>query len=232
MHIKITENGPYVIEGDVPLAVQTIVVDEEGSSLDWAEGPSLDTSDAYALCRCGHSASKPFCDSSHLRVGFDGTETASRRPYLEQAGEEDGPTVILTDAQSLCAYARFCDVAGSIWRLVRRSDAESVSVAIREGIRCPSGRLVVWDRATQTPSEPELEPSIGLVEDPAVRVSGPLWVRGRIPVVSSDGVEYEPRNRMTLCRCGDSRNKPFCDGTHAGIGFDDGLIDSQREPAK
>ena len=230
MRITIIEHGPYVVTGSVPLAVQTIVTDTEGNSLDWGEGRPLDTPEAYSLCRCGHSAGKPFCDSSHQRVGFDGTETASRQPYQEQAGEEDGPTVVLTDAAPLCAYARFCDVAGTIWRLVRRSDAESVSMAISEGTRCPSGRLVVWDRATREPFEPDLEPSVGLVEDPAVGVSGPLWVRGGIPVVASDGSAYEQRNRMTLCRCGASSNKPFCDGTHAAIGFD-GSTGSDRGPA-
>ena len=126
MRIVVTENGPYVVTGSVPLAVQTIISDGEGNSVDWREGHSFDTSEEYSLCRCGQSATKPFCDSSHLRVGFDGTETAGQQPYLEQAGEEDGPAVVLTDAESLCAYARFCDVAGSIWRLVRRSDAECV----------------------------------------------------------------------------------------------------------
>src|SRR6266581_67133 len=92
-------------------------------------------------------------------------------------------------------------------------------MTVREGTRCPSGRLVVWDRATKEPFELGLEPSIGLVEDPAAGVSGPLWVRGGIPIVGADGVEYERRNRATLCRCGASNNKPFCDGTHAAIGF-------------
>lgn len=50
---------------------------------------------------------------------------------------------------------------------------------------------------------------------------GPLWVRGGIPVESSDGATYEVRNRVTLCRCGRSSNKPFCDGTHKGVGFRD-----------
>jgi len=230
IRITIIENGPYVVTGAIPLAVQTIVTDAEGKSLARGEGSSLDTPEVYSLCRCGHSAAKPFCDSSHQRVGFDGAETASRQPYQEQAGEEDGPAVVLTDAAALCAYARFCDVAGTIWRLVRRSDAESVSLAINQGTRCPSGRLVVWDRATREPFEPDLEPSIGLVEDPAVGVSGPLWVRGGIPVVAADGSEYELRNRMTLCRCGASKNKPFCDGTHAAIGFD-GSTGSDRGPA-
>ena len=84
MRIVVTENGPYVVTGSVPLAVQTIISDGEGNSVDWREGHSFDTSEEYSLCRCGQSATKPFCDSSHLRVGFDGTETAGQQPYLEQ----------------------------------------------------------------------------------------------------------------------------------------------------
>jgi len=223
MQITVSENGPYRVTGSVPMAVETIVADAEGNSVDWHHGPAIEASAEYSLCRCGQSADKPFCDSSHERVGFDGTETASREPYLEQADEEDGPGVVLTDAEPLCAYARFCDVAGSIWRLVQRSNADSVSMAVREATRCPSGRLVAWDRSTKEPFELGLEPSIGLVEDPSAGVSGPLWVRGGIPIVAADGTVYETRNRVTLCRCGSSQNKPFCDGTHAAIGFDDGM---------
>jgi len=50
-----------------------------------------------------------------------------------------------------------------------------------------------------------------------------LWVRGGIPVTSANGFHYEVRNRVTLCRCGTSKNKPFCDGSHAAIKFKDGL---------
>jgi CDGSH-type Zn-finger protein len=59
------------------------------------------------------------------------------------------------------------------------------------------------------------------VEDPAEGVSGPLWLRGGIPVFAADGFAYEVRNRVTLCRCGASKNKPFCDGSHAAIKFTD-----------
>jgi CDGSH-type Zn-finger protein len=228
VRITVTENGPYRVTGSVPLAVQMIVPNQDGESIEWRQGQVFETLEDYALCRCGQSATKPFCDESHLRVGFEGTETASGEPYLAQAGEEDGPNLSLTDAEALCSFARFCDVGGSIWQLVMERDQQSMSLAVREGMRCPSGRLVVWNGRTKQPIEPELEPSIGLVEDPAEGVSGPLWVRGGIPIVSSDGVEYERRNRVTLCRCGGSQNKPFCDGTHAAIGFDDGL---QGSPA-
>ena len=62
--------------------------------------------------------------------------------------------------------------------------------------------------------EPELEPSIVVIEYPPRGEHGPLWVRGGIPVVSADGKPYHIRNRLTLCRCGRSENKPFCDGSH------------------
>jgi CDGSH-type Zn-finger protein len=223
MRVTVTKNGPYRVSGAVPLSIQAIVPNGDGESIEWRQGQTIDTPDDYALCRCGQSATKPFCDESHLRLGFDGTETASREPYLAQAEEEEGPSLSLTDAESLCAFARFCDVGGSIWQLVEESDQGSTALAVREGVRCPSGRLVVRDRRTQKSFEPDLGPSIGLVQDPAEGVSGPLWVRGGILVVSADGFEYERRNRVTLCRCGASQNKPFCDGSHATIGFDDGL---------
>ena len=88
-----------------------------------------------------------------------------------------------------------------------------------EAALCPSGRLVVRDRHTGTELEPDLEPSIGIVADPTRSVDGPIWVRGGIAIVAGDGQTYEVRNRVTLCRCGASRNKPFCDASHLAIGF-------------
>jgi CDGSH-type Zn-finger protein len=219
MKITITKNGPYVVSGSVPMARQTILADAHGNSIEWQEGEAFETTATFALCRCGHSSNKPYCDGSHLRVGFDGAETASRSLYLEQAVEQDGPTLILTDAQPLCAFARFCDVAGQVWNLVEQEGQEAAALTAREAGLCPSGRLVAWDRRTKTAIEPEFKPSIGIVGDPTEGVAGPIWVRGGIPVVSAEGETYEVRNRVTLCRCGASRNKPFCDASHAKIGF-------------
>jgi CDGSH-type Zn-finger protein len=181
-------------------------------------------SERYALCRCGASQTKPFCDGTHARNGFDGTETASRAPFVEQAKTLAGPGMILEDAEALCAFARFCDVGDSIWQSIEHVDDPAVrELVIHEATHCPSGRLVVRDTATGAAHEPDLHPSIGLVEDPAKDCSGPLYVRGGIPVNSADGTPYEVRNRVALCRCGQSQNKPFCDGTHAQSGFVDGL---------
>ena len=221
MKITVTQDGPYLVEGSVPIARQTIVANAAGSSVGWRQGEELETNATCALCRCGASANKPFCDGSHLRVGFDGTETASREPYVTQAAEQVGPTLILTDVQSLCAFARFCDVAGQVWNLVEQDGPEAARLTTREAGLCPAGRLVAWDRGTDKALEPELDPSIGIVEDPTEGVAGPIWVRGGIPISSADGQFYEVRNRVTLCRCGASNNKPFCDASHASIGFTD-----------
>jgi CDGSH-type Zn-finger protein len=212
--IKVTRNGPYIVSGEIPLAEQHILVDEDDQCHGWKEGKKYPLQETYALCRCGHSSNKPFCDGTHMKIGFNGTETASRASYLEQAEEIDGPDLKLTDAQELCASARFCHRAGGTWKLTEESDnPEARKTAIEEACDCPSGRLVTWDRDGKA-IEPEFEPSIGLVRDTQAARMGPIWVRGGIPVESADAKTYEVRNRVTLCRCGKSANKPFCDGSH------------------
>jgi CDGSH-type Zn-finger protein len=214
--IEVMRNGPYLVKGGLPLSEQAIVTNAEGDSLDYTEGKRYPAQPQYALCRCGQSGHKPFCDGTHAKVHFDGTETASRQPYLEQAKTTEGPALSLTDAESLCAFARFCDPKGGVWNLATHSDQpEARRLVEHEAGHCPSGRLVAWDRTTGKAIEPHFEPSVGLIEDVAKGVSGPIWARGGISVVSADGQTYEVRNRVTLCRCGKSANKPFCDGTHA-----------------
>ena len=218
--ILISQDGPYVVTGHIPLAKQTISTDTDGGSEKWTKGKTYPTPEKYALCRCGQSKKKPFCDGTHAKIGFDGTETASREPYLNQAKVFDGPRLQLTDMESLCAFGRFCDPNGKVWNQVTRTDEpEMQAMFIRQVENCPAGRLVAWDKATGKPVERELPVLIGLVEDPEEECSGPIWLQGGIKVVSADGFEYEIRNRVTLCRCGQSNNKPFCDGTHASVKF-------------
>ena len=222
--VVVTKNGPYLVSGAVPLARQTIVADAEGGSESWRETDPFPPQESYALCRCGHSANKPFCDGTHKKIGFDGTETASRQPYREQAQLTEGAMLALSDAQSLCAFARFCDPNGQVWNQVEHTEQVKVRATfVRQVNNCPSGRLVAWDRATGKPIEHQLPVSIGVIEDPPEGVSGPLWLRGGIPVIAADGFAYEVRNRLTLCRCGASRNKPYCDGSHAAVKFNDGF---------
>ena len=226
--ITITLNGPYLVQGAIPLTHQHIVTNAQGESLTWRGGKAVATpaTGGYALCRCGQSGTKPFCDGTHQRVGFDGTETASRAPYAQQAEQTVGPTLVLDDAKALCALARFCEPKGQVWHLVLESDQPVAAHLVEQQAGdCPGGRLRARQRAQAQagvlPPEPHFNPSIGLVQDTAKGVSGPLWVRGGVAVHSADGSAYELRNRVALCRCGVSRNKPFCDGSHVSSGFND-----------
>ena len=223
LKVTVTKNGPYLVSGNLPLKKEIIVSDKDGESVAWREGEKYPDRDRYALCRCGKSGSKPFCDGTHEKEEFDGNEMAVAVPYNKQAVAFEGPELVLTDAQNLCAVARFCHPGGGTWELTRRSgNPGAKKQAIQEACNCPSGRLVAWDRKTLQAFEPDFELSISLIEDPEKKVSGPIWLKGGIPLESSSGTSYETRNRVTLCRCGGSRNKPFCDGTHCENGFDDG----------
>jgi CDGSH-type Zn-finger protein len=220
--VVVSKNGPYLVTGAIPLSRQTIGIDHEGGSEKWREGETFPTKDTYALCRCGHSATKPFCDGTHKKIGFDGTETASREPYRKQAKVLEGPAYTLTDAEVFCSGADFCIPNGNVWKQVARTDDAAVRANfIRQVGNCPSGRLVAWERSNGAPVEQSLPRSIGVTEQPTEGVSGPLWLRGGIPVIAADGFAYEVRNRVTLCRCGASANKPFCDGSHFKVGFRD-----------
>lgn len=219
--IIVSADGPYIVRGGVPLSRATIVTNEAGESVAWDEEPPIETRDTYTLCRCGHSARKPYCDGSHLDMNFDGTETAGHHSYAELAVDIDGPGVRLKDVRRLCAEARFCDRAGGLWNLVKEcDDPEKRRLAEEEAMLCPSGRYVLCNEDGGE-NEPTYDPSIVLTQDPAMGCSGPLWVRGGVPVIDAEGEPYEVRNRVTLCRCGRSKNKPFCDGSHIADKFID-----------
>ncbi len=212
--VKVTKDGPYVVTGGAPLAEQIMCVDADNQCHGWKEGKKYPPQETYAICRCGHTHNVPFCDGTHVKIHFDGAEVAENTPYLDQASELAGPDLRLTDAESLCASTRFCHRAGGTWQLTTQSgDPRARQIAIEEAGDCPSGRLVAWGQDGE-PIEPHLEPSIGLVVDTQADKQGPMWVRGGIPIESADGQLYEVRNRVTLCRCGKSENKPFCDGSH------------------
>ena len=215
MKITVTKNGPFIVTGGVPLMVMEICNDNEDYPRTWRETKRFPVQEQYALCRCGRSKNKPFCDGTHAMSNFNGAETAGSEHYLRHPRVVKGPELELDDFENLCVHARFCMRAGGIWNLTGDSDIpEARDTAVEQACNCPSGRLVARDRNTGAPIEPELERSIALIENPARGELGPLWVRGGIPVVSADGRAYAVRNRVTLCRCGRSDNKPFCDGSH------------------
>jgi CDGSH-type Zn-finger protein len=218
--IKILKNGPVLVSGNIPLSQDDMIIGADNEPERWEKSHFYPPASANALCRCGGSARKPFCDGSHVRIGFDGTETAPVREDPALIERTEGPTLDLTWSAKICATARFCHRAGDAWTLAEKSDIPSCrETAIQEACDCPSGALTAYDKGSDKAIEPAHDPAVSLIENPTSGLSGPIRVLGGIPVESAAGTAYEVRNRMTLCRCGASNNKPFCDGTHTVVKF-------------
>ncbi|MDR0994221.1 MAG: CDGSH iron-sulfur domain-containing protein [Verrucomicrobiota bacterium] len=218
-YIKITKDGPYLVYGVPQMVQETITPDENGVSIRYTQGRSFEIKEIpTALCRCGQSRNAPYCDGTHKQANFDGTESASFEPILEGAEAIEGPNLTLMDNEKYCAFARFCDAGKRVWNLVLDGTPDSDKLAIREACDCPAGRLMMFDQQGKA-IEPDHPVSIAVIEDGGLKISGPLWLRGGIRVESEDGRSYEVRNRQTVCRCGYSDNKPFCNGAHASARF-------------
>lgn len=220
-YIKITKNGPYLLYGATQISEKIILTDENGVSIKYGDGKVFEIkSDPVALCRCGRSNNAPFCDGNHAIAGFDGTETASFEPIMDQKSMNAfrGPKQTMLDNAQYCAFARFCDRGGRIWNLVMKGDEVSNKLAAQEANLCPAGRLLMFTNSGESLEE-TTNPEIHTIEDNGLKISGPLWIRGGIRVESADGKVYEVRQKQTLCRCGASVNKPFCNGAHASIKF-------------
>lgn len=212
--IRVRKNGPYLVIGGVPLKRKSPVVSEHGEPLTWrTESPSEDARSTYALCRCGQSGSKPFCDGTHASVGFDGSEEAPTDSYAERASSLGGTGIEIFDDRGICVHAGFCgNKVSNVWKMAGDTDDTVVRAQVMAMVEnCPSGALTF--AVDGEVIEPDLPDEISVVPD------GPLWVSGGIPIQRSDGEMIETRQRVTLCRCGASSIKPLCDGSHAEVGF-------------
>jgi CDGSH-type Zn-finger protein len=208
--IRIRPNGPYLVEGDLPLSWKTPVHSEHSEPLTWQKSADVEHPPTYALCRCGGSANKPFCDGTHATAGFDGAETAGTQARSDRVKRYQGEGIVVDDDRSICEHAGFCgNKLTNVWKMV----AGTADTAVRSQVmamieRCPSGALTYRLNPEGEDVEPDLAQRISLVPD------GPLFVSGGVSIETSTGERLEARNRVTLCRCGGSANKPFCDGTH------------------
>lgn len=213
--IKILPGGPYEVSEEIPLKIAAIGIDGRGTSETWEAGKEYaKQEEPYHLCRCGHSSNKPYCDGTHNEIGFEGKELADKTPYLEGCKRYVGETVDLLDNESLCASMRFCDRGLGVWdAAIQSGDEANRELAIQEACDCAAGRLTIVEK-DGTPIEPDLPKEIDPIQDTAAGYRGPLWVKGGIELEGADGESYEVRNRMTLCRCGESQNMPFCDIHH------------------
>jgi len=216
MKVTIIENGPYSVDGDIPVSEAVSIGSRDGGLLNFKKEKELDKTDtAKFLCRCGHSKNKPFCDGSHVKIGFDGSETDSRVSYDEEAEYVRGPVFDAMDNQKLCAVIRACDRGNGFWDAFENAGEHHNKIYAEEvACLCASGRFTLIDKKTGKKLEPKLEKEVFLIKDEPAGHLGPVYLKGGVQVVGADGFEYEERNRVTLCRCGESRNKPFCDAMH------------------
>lgn len=214
MKIEVTAHGPYEVSGGVPLHPKDEVLSEYGEPLTWKSDTPLEAPATYLLCRCGKSDNKPFCDGSHAFNGFVGTERAPAERPPENIRPYEGTGIVVLHDEELCEHAGFCGNRITNWYKMLPETEDTIVRGHLIGMleKCPSGALSYEIDGDQI--EPPLPKEIAPVPN------GPLAVTGGIPIVLTDGTQMAIRNRVTLCRCGASKNKPLCDGTHGEIGFE------------
>lgn len=181
-----------------------------------SRGKDISVKPVMALCRCGASQNKPFCDGTHMKIGFTGEKSPGR--VACEVDEYQGKNITITMNDGICAHNGQCirNLPGVFltegpWV---DPDAASVEDIIRIIEACPSGALGyrIGDKCyTGT----DREPSIKITKD------GPYKVYGSIPIEDDMDSKPECPEHYALCRCGASKNKPFCDGTHHDIEFKD-----------
>jgi CDGSH-type Zn-finger protein/uncharacterized Fe-S cluster protein YjdI len=201
--IEPLENGPYLVK--------------DLDSLTNSKGDELPTKAVLALCRCGCSTTKPFCSGMHKEVGFSSARLGGGPP--DRLDHYEGAGITVHDNRGICAHIGRCsDNLPAVWKLGEEpwidphgASAEEIAAVAST---CPSGALSY-----------SLGPVLHRDQDrpPAVYVSkdGPYFVTGRIELVDAPWAEGASREHFALCRCGQSKNKPFCDGSHWHVAFRD-----------
>ena len=176
----------------------------------------LPDKEVIALCRCGKSNNKPFCDGTHNKIGFSST---TDNPNVGKWQDYVGKHITIHDNRRLCAHAGKCtDGLASVWRMGEQpwidpdgADVEAIIAVIEQ---CPSGALSY--------SIDGKHADAGAVADGVVvSMNGPYHVTGAITLNDRSRDTDDIPSRYALCRCGASKNKPFCDGSHWDIKFKD-----------
>jgi CDGSH-type Zn-finger protein len=197
-----SENGPYLVKG------LTNVVNQKGP---------VETKETMALCRCGGSANKPFCDGTHNKNGFSSKKIDGR--IEDQRDNYKGKSITIHDNRGICAHAGRCtDGLASVFHL-REEPWVYPDSATREEIidtikKCPSGALSYTVDGKEH-RDRDGEPKIFIAPN------GPYVVSGGPDLLDTTRGEGASKEHFTMCRCGGSKNKPFCDGTHWYNGFQD-----------
>ncbi len=183
-----------------------------------SKGETIQLSKVTALCRCGKSENKPYCDGAHSKLGFVGSKDDDRRP--DKVDEYVGKEITIYDNRGVCSADGSCvRLCPEVFQKDKKPhwifpDAASVKKVVETIEKCPSGAL-----SYQIGSE-RIQ---GIKRPPAVRIAkdGPLAFVGGIQLIDDMESKPESLEHFTLCRCGGSKNKPFCDNSHKNIEFND-----------
>lgn len=179
-------------------------------------GP-ITTTETIALCRCGASSSKPFCDGSHAKTGFSSAKQGDR--LADKRESYQGKKITIHDNRCICAHAGICtDKLSAVFRMKQEPwidpDAASVEAIISVIDNCPSGALS-YSIDTKERAEKNSRAAIFIAPN------GPYVVSGEVSMEETGAGEGAAKQQFTLCRCGASKNKPFCDGSHWSSEFTD-----------
>ncbi len=182
-----------------------------------SRGDAIATKEAMALCRCGRSSNKPFCDGTHAKVDFNDQKQGDRG--ADRRDDYAGAASTVHDNRGACAHAGICtDQLKSVWRLGREPwidpDGAAVEAIVATRRQCPSGALgYTLDGAEHR--DLEGPPAIQVAKD------GPYHVSGGVVLETEFWGQGVSREHYALCRCGHSKNKPYCDGSHWAAKFTD-----------
>ena len=202
-------NGPYYLLNDLEAAPVP--------NLRRASGEACATVRGVALCRCGGSRNKPFCDGTHGTIGFSDRKISDGSKDRHESYAGKGITIF--DNRGICAHAGYCtDGLKAVFRMREEPWIDPDGAAVREIVetirKCPSGALsYAIDGVEAAP--PERAPMVTVTDN------GPYAITGGIELLGVKFGEGASTEHYTLCRCGASKNKPFCDGSHWDIGFRD-----------
>jgi CDGSH-type Zn-finger protein/truncated hemoglobin YjbI len=200
---------------------------------DWL-GEDIALKPEMALCRCGESSTKPFCDGTHATTNFSGAKDPNRVPDKRDAYE--GQQINIFDNRGICAHSGFCtDRLTSVFHAGKESFVTPSGGRMDDIIQtvraCPSGALSYGIDGVEARAQ------VDRVRPAAVEVSkdGPYRVTGGVRIVDELGndvprAEGSSPEHFSLCRCGHSQNKPFCSGMHWYVKFADPVPPPDHEP--
>jgi len=201
--IECSQDGPYIVRNL--------------ERLHNSRGEPIPAKRTIALCRCGGSANKPFCDGTHSTIGFSGKKLTDgsrdkRKTY-------QGKQITIHDNRAICSHAGFCtDNLASVFRMDTKPwidpDGATVEAIIEVIKQCPSGALSYSINDVEHRDQAR-DSTITVAKD------GPYYVTGGVELRDQPRGEGASEEHYTLCRCGASKNKPFCDGTHWHVKFTD-----------